>query len=174
MTTTQMPTSVPTTRTPYNTTALRQPVGRNKTVLVLSSLLWWNPPLLIDSSGRQEELDCFSHEAYTEGYKSCSLVWNNHLYIFGGHLQKRQISKLNQYRLRRIGSLPFDLQDGSCTNMADRKLFLCFHKHDPKRCYWSVRPLGNFQSVKLASYNHSLIKISSSKCESSDHFGLYE
>ena len=75
-------------------------VARNKTVLVLDSNYYgdWNPVLLIDSNGRREELNCFRQYDNTEASDSCSLVWNNHLYIYGGVNYNRQISKLNQYR----------------------------------------------------------------------------
>ena len=167
-----MPTSVPTStnRTPLNTKTSRLPVDRNKTVLVLNSFkLFGSWPVLwssfIDSNGRLERLDCISYDDKTEAYHSCSLVLNNHLYIFGGENQKRQILKLNQFRIQRVGSLPFDLQHGACTNMGGRKFFLCFDQYDPQRCYWSINPLGNFQNVTLTSFNHSQIKISSSECE---------
>ena len=142
-----------------------------KTVLVLNygyagmPSSQWRPALLINSSGRQEQLACFSHEDNTEAYMSCSLLWNNEFYVYGGQEHRRQISKLNQYRLKLVGALKFDFYIGACTNMADRKLFLCFDLSDSKRCYWSTNPLGDFQSAQLAFYNHAATRISSSDCE---------
>ena len=142
-----------------------------KTVLVLNygyagvPSSQWRPALLINSSGRQEQLACFSHEDNTEAYMSCSLLWNNEFYVYGGQEHRRRISKLNQYRLQLVGALKFDFYIGACTNMANRKLFLCFDLSDSKRCYWSTKPLGDFQSAQLAFYNHAATRISSSDCE---------
>ena len=117
----------------------------------------------------QKELDCFSHEDKTEVYHSCSLIWNNRMYIYGGADNKRKISKLNQYMLQIVGSLPFEFYFGACTNMADRKLYLCFSfsqdETTKKQCYWSANPLDDFESVSLASYVHGQTKISSSTCK---------
>ena len=58
-----------------------------RTVLVLngvSEMGYWEPAMLIDSSERKEELGCFSPDDNTEAFHSCSLVWNNQLYIYGG------------------------------------------------------------------------------------------
>ena len=159
-------------------TSTMTPVAQNKTVLVLHSNVvfgddkdfdysgvWIGMALLIDSNGRQEELGCFVHDDNTEASCSCSLVWNNQLYIYGGVNFKRQISKLSQYRLQRVGDLPFGFFTGACTNMAGRKLFLCFDYYNKKQCFWSENPLGDFQNITLASYAHAATRISSSECK---------
>ena len=144
-------------------------VTENISVFVLNSYdSEWKPALLIDSSGRQQELGCFSADESAEAYRSCSLVWANKLYVYGGKGNKNQISKLNQYRLQLVGSLPFDLYRGACTNMAGRKLFLCFDYYDEKQCHWSTNPLSNFQKATLASYEHRKTRISSSKSKFSN------
>ena len=147
---------------------LKVPAAQNKTVLVLNSD-WdgnWNRALLIDSKGRQEVLSCFSQDDKSEAYSSCSVIWNNQMYIYGGLNNVRQISKLNQYRLQRVGELPFDFSGGACTNMAGRKLFLCFDSlNNIKQCYWSANPLADFHEVQQASYAHSQTRISSSECK---------
>ena len=125
----------------------------------------WKPAVLIDSTGRQQELKCFSHDKNSEAGDSCSLVWNNQLFVFGGNYNRRQISRLDQYELHLIGELSFDFYLGACTNMADLKLFLCFQYNSSKGCYWSANPLGDFKNASLASYHHSPTRISSSKCK---------
>ena len=138
----------------------------------------WKPAVLIDSSGRQDELDCFLPDPDTVADHSCSLVWENDLYIFGGpnnnsgnHL--RTISKLFKYNLKKIGSLPFDFDTGTCTNMAGVKLFLCFDFSRRgkassllKLCHWTTEPLGSFQKVAESAFKHDQVKISSSECKS--------
>ena len=154
-----------TTTTKVETTTT--PVVQNKTVLVLHSSYngSWKPALLIDSSGRQDELGCFSHDDNSQAHWSCSLNWENEFYIFGGKRYPRQISKLNQYRLQALGDLPFDFEFGACTNFNSHKFFLCFDWHNNKRCYWSTDPLGSFTNVTLSSYSHDQIRISSSECK---------
>ena len=157
-------TATSTTTTTLTTTTT--PVAKKQTVLVLNNYQGsWNPAMLINSDGRQEELNCFTHNDSSEAYCSCSLTWNNEMYIFGGSSNKRQISKLVWYNLQLIGSLPFDFRFGGCTNMAGRKIFLCFDVLNNKRCHWSTDPLGKLNDLPLASYSHQDTQISSSECE---------
>ena len=131
----------------------------------MSSYSGWKPAVLVDSTGRQDKLECFTHDKDSEVYRSCSVTWNNELYIFGGAHNKRQISKLVRYKLQVIGNLPFDFQFGGCTTMASGKLFLCFSLYDYKRCQWSTEPLGHFYNSTLAFHYHDSIRISSSECK---------
>ena len=62
--------------------------------------------MLVDSVGGKEEFKCFEHESTTEASGSCSVNWNNQLFIFGG--KTRQISRLTGYKLKRVGDLSFD------------------------------------------------------------------
>ena len=158
-------TTAATLTTTTTTTMTTTPAAQNQTVLVLNSWNGWQPAMLINPNGGHEQLSCFTHESNSEASVSCSLTWNNEMYIFGGERNKRQISKLARYNLQVIGSLPFDFLLGGCTNMAGRKLFLCFDSNDDKRCHWSTDPLGSFNDVPLTSYNHQDIRISSSDCK---------
>ena len=93
-------------------------------------------------------------------YWSCSLTWRNELFVFGGIPNRRQISKLVKYSLKVIGSLSFDHKYGSCTNLANKKLFLCFNsdfnsQSDYKKCRWTDEPLGVFEDAALTTYNHN-------------------
>ena len=125
----------------------------------------WKPEILLDSNGRQDALGCFTHDQNAEAGCSCSVTWKNQLFIFGGDKNKRQISKLVGYNLKVIGSLPFDHEWATCTNMADKKLFLCFNSvsSDAKKCRWTNEPLGDFEQATLANYYHHRTRISSSE-----------
>ena len=123
--------------------------------------------VLINSGGKQQELGCFTFDDNSEALYSCSLTWNNHMYIFGGVSNRRQISKLVGNNLQVIGNLTFYFDIGGCTNMADRKLFLCFDLYDAKRCRWSTGPLSSFHNASLSSYSHYRTRISSSECKCS-------
>ena len=165
-------TSTTSTSSTTTTTTTTTSLARNKTVLVLNSRNGWKPALIVDSNGRQDELGCFAHDQNAEVLRACSVTWQNEFYIFGGELNNRQISKLIGYNLKVVGSLAFDHYWATCTNMANRKLFLCFnvasklipHSSDDKRCRWTNEPLGDFQQATLARYEHGGgARISSSK-----------
>ena len=130
---------------------------KNETILVLSSNQGWKPAMLVNLAGGQEELTCFERDDTTEAYKSCSINWQNQLFIFGGSSEKRQISQLSGYKLKRIGDLLFDLDKGACGVMGN-KLFLCFSYDDGRRCRRSNSPFEQFSEVALSAYWHRNIQ----------------
>ena len=116
---------------------------------------------------------------------SCSLVWENQFYIFGGNLDstKTQISKLDGCMVKRTGDLDFDFESGACTNFNNQQVYLCFPQGQEKQC----RFLNNLKSSNPPSYKveflflresdlhlqtkkskhaHSLVRIASSKSKS--------
>ena len=104
---------------------------RNSSVLVLNSN-WdrsWKPAILINSNGNNEELSCFERDSNTEARGCCSVNWHNQMVIFGGRSEKQQISRLDGFKLKRIGSLKFDHSYGACSIM-NNEIYLCFD-------YWS-------------------------------------
>ena len=117
--------------------------------------------MLVNLAGGQEELTCFERDDNTEAYFSCSINWQNELFIFGGVNEKRQISKLSGHQLKRVGDLDFDLTFGAC-NVKGNELFLCFHEHDTRRCRRSTGPLDQFSEVALSTHSHRYIQISCS------------
>ena len=97
-------------------------------VLVLSTDSYGNyrPAILINFDGTQKELGCFDY-AGAEAYGSCSINWENQIYIFGGKNQNRQISRLDGFRILRIGVLAFSHWSvGACSVMGNKFIFLCF------------------------------------------------
>ena len=125
--------------------------------------------MLINSAGEQKELSCFERGDITDATYSCLINWKNHLFVFGGWYEKRQISRLSGYRLERIGTLDFDHQYGACSVMANQFVFLCFNLHssDHKRCRRSTGPLKPFTEVTLAKHEHSNTQTS---CSESKYF----
>ena len=128
--------------------------------------------MLINSEGEQEELTCFDHAETTSAYYSCSITWQNKFHIFGGRSKKKQISRLIGYKLRRIGSLAFDLHIGSCSVRQKKDvtyIYLCFNgannaaRDDNRRCRWSQGPLQNFTEVALSRHPHRAIQTSYSE-----------
>ena len=125
----------------------------------------WEPALLLNSEGEKEELACFDRDNTTEAYASCSINWNNQLFIFGGNTERRQISRLTGHKLERVGSLDFEHRQGSCSVMANKVIYLCFglYSDDHQRCRRSTGPLKQFSDVPSSSmYEHIRIQTSSS------------
>ena len=110
--------------------------------------------MLINFEGEQEELACFERDDNTEAYRACSLTWRNQLHVFGGNVERRQISRLTGYKLERIGDLPFDHYDGACSLMANQFIYLCFDNNNPKQCRRSTGPLDNLSELPESTHNH--------------------
>ena len=137
---------------------------KNETILALSSRNGWQPAILLNTAGEQEELSCFERDDTTQAEFSCTVNWKNQLFIFGGRSEKRQISRLTGHRLKRVGNLTFDFYDGACDVMANQYLFLCFgdDSKDYKQCRRSTGPLEHFSKIELSNRNHLRIQISCS------------
>ena len=73
-------------------------------MLVLNTYKEQNTPLLMDYNGDFYSID-FEIEPLTEVHRSCSASINGEFYIFGGLTQTRQISKIVNCSLARIGDL---------------------------------------------------------------------
>ena len=109
----------------------------------------------------------------TSVYHSCSTLFKNELFVFGGNSSyydgdRRQISKISGCQLRRIGTLDFDHEFGACTVVNNKKLFLCFNylnDSDRKKCRYSTEPLGKFIEAASSLYRHGSTSIASSECK---------
>ena len=134
-----------------------------------STLVGWKPAMLLNSESEQEVLACFERDQETAAYFSCSINWNNQLFIFGGHLTKhrRQISRLTGHKLEKVGSLNFEHRQGSCSVMANKVIYLCFglYSDDSQRCRRSTGPLEQFSEVALSTYDHAHTQTSCSDCK---------
>jgi len=70
-------------------------------------------------------------------YGSCSAIFQNEFYVFGGYREEYQISKIENCQLNRIGDLEFPLWSGTVVNINEteiEKLYFCFDRYDIKRC----------------------------------------
>lgn len=142
---------------------LTSQTDKNETILVLnSSRNGWKPAMLINIEGEQEELACFERDQNTEAHDACSIKWRNQMHIFGGFGMKRQISKLNGFKLEGIGRLSFGHKSGTCSVMNDQYIYLCFNSDDNKRCRQSTGPLETFSDVSLSNHDHRLTQTSCS------------
>ena len=112
--------------------------------------------------------------------KSCSLVHEGLLYVYGGLIDKRQILKLDwcknydtnpkqwgNTKFIKVGQLQFDFTDGTCaTNGA--VVVLCFGSIGSRTCYRSDTPVSStdwwtwFEPIVNSHQNHRLSLITSS------------
>ena len=146
-----------------------------KTVLVVNTEGGWKPPLLVDATDRQDGNFLMLIDTDSEVRSSCSVTWKNEFYVFGGNSKKRQISKLNGCELKSIGTLGFDHHAGSCSNMNDKTLYLCFNidvTDDYKKCRSTTDPLGSFIEIPVTTYDHRYARTTASESEFSETYSL--
>ena len=132
-------------------------------ILALNTL-YYQRAYLINSRAGSDKLD-FEFDNGAEVYNSCSLQWQNHYYVFGGLIEKRQVSRLNGNRLERKGTLEFDFL-GACTVLNQLTIVLCFDwtplvSLSPRLCRKSNNPLGTFAKLPHSNYDHSWTRIAS-------------
>merc|ERR1711892_533462 len=103
----------------------------------------------------------FEIDEEAEVFYSCSLTWQNELYVFGGHSKKTQISTVQSCRLAPTGQLTFEHRLGDCVNVADKAIVLCFNEAfgDYKKCRVASSPTGAFSEMKQSQYEHRQTRI---------------
>ena len=121
-----------------------------------------NNPMMINYRGDTKSLD-FKFGDRTEVKFSCSVVWEGFMYIFGGTSRERQISRVHDCYLNRIGNLGFDLTGGTCTAVRDESIYWCFtnvnSKKTNKQCLAASGPLDIEQSVQSTAHDHRYSRI---------------
>ena len=70
--------------------------------------------IITNAAGKDDRLIDFSINDDAEVDQSCSIIWNNDLYVYGGNERKTQISKVIKCRLERVGTLAFHHSNGDC------------------------------------------------------------
>ena len=119
--------------------------------------------------GKKLTLDKLSRFSYDEGssiHDSCSLMFRNNLYVFGGH----QISRLYGHRLQREGRLQFEFTSGSCANVDDKHIFLCFYKTDRQKCRLAIEPTTSMKEIAQSNHVHGSNNMAASKSMSHRKF----
>ena len=100
--------------------------------------------------------------------KSCSVIHNNELFIYGGLSDPRQILKLDcaGQKLKVRSPLLFDFYGGACTsNNID--ILLCFSENNEDQCYKSSTPAPVswwqwFTYVRKSNFKHHPVTIAAS------------
>ena len=118
--------------------------------------------VLVDMYGEFTKL-AFSFPTDTEIFYSCSLLFNDKMYVLGGETKRRQISRVTDCGLRRIGNLDFDFNQGACSLMQSSTLILCFawSTKEGKVCRVADSPTASFKKIRESNYHHYAIKIAS-------------
>ena len=120
-----------------------------KSLLVLNTYESENVPLLMDSNGYFKQID-FDIESMTEVAHSCSATINGEFFIFGGRTQKRQVSKIINCSLRRVGDLPYELFAPTCGTFEfpEERSMICFSSKHEKSCVrYCKRSITNIRSI---------------------------
>ena len=130
-------------------------------VLILSTSIAASVPVLTNAAGREDKDFNFEIDEEAEVHKSCSLTWQNELYVFGSWTKRTQILKVQSCRLAPIGQLAFEHRNGDCVNVAGKGIVLCFNyaSGDYKKCRVASSPTGAFSEMKLSQYDHRYVRI---------------
>ena len=103
----------------------------------------------------------------TEVYHSCSITWHGQFFLFGGGVEKTQISTITGCKSDRIGTLSFELDFGGCANINDETIYLCFSitEEDSRNCRIGQSPDGTFSGIDDSRYQHGGMKLGVSEGE---------
>ena len=141
------------------------PPTEGNAVLVLNTFKAENVPLVVDNFGNSREPK-FEMLDETEAYRSCSVTFQNEMWMFGGFTEMRQVSKVVGCTLKRVADLTFDFHEGACT-VGRNEVYLCFDnwQKNGKKCWKSQNPQGEYARIADTSYEHSEIRIAASNGE---------
>ena len=152
-------------------------------ILVLSTKKSSHVPLVISLNGDRIDKPNFKlrDSSEKEVFGSCTVNWKNQHYIFGGITEMRQISKIEDCKLKNIGKLAFYHRFGTCATVSNDVIYLCFN-HWPATgtsrattmnlCRTSQSPTGIFTDITKSLYEHPQAKIVNSDSESKLIFNL--
>lgn len=77
-------------------------------------------------------------------------------------LHSRQISRVDDCKLTRVGDLEVDFQDGTCTRTSN-SIIMCFPSGLSKRCYKGSDPFSIREVIDDTVYDYQFTYISSSE-----------
>ena len=136
---------------------------KKDSVLVLNTYKSNKAVLISDDSYSEPK---FEYRSQTSVYKSCSLTFRNHFYVFGGmNSFNKQVSQLSGNKLERIGDLDFKLRSGACANVNNEYVYLCFHwgsYDDLRQCRYSSGVKKTFRKTDKSVDRHGATSIAAS------------
>ena len=147
-----------------------KPHPTGNAVLILSTGgTSWRPPVITDASGRSDSNFFFRFQENTSVYGGCTVTYHNQAFVFGGSGDqggRRQVSKVEDCQLQRVGMLAFDHALGACANVNDTRVYLCFSDatDDSRKCRFTTDPIStNFITASNSVYDHRRTSIASSQ-----------
>ena len=128
--------------------------------MILNTSKAANVPVLTNAAASEADDFNFEIDEKSEVYQSCSLTWQNELFVIGGRSKKSQISKVTSCRLEPVGKLGFN-HNGDCVSVAAEKVVLCFNdsRGDHKKCRVASSPTGAFNEMPPSQYPHQYTRI---------------
>ena len=122
-----------------------------------------NQAFSIDPNSGHVKMD-FNFPGNIEIHQSCSVVFNDKMFIFGGKKEHRQIAEVSsKCGIDRIGDLPFDFVTGACTVIKGDYIMLCFdmkQSYQGRVCRIDQSPTGLLQKIhKESNFPHYRSKI---------------
>ena len=144
-----------------------QNISATSSVLVLNThyLYSLNNSTLVDLNGNWLYCPAFTIADDVEVDLSCGVRYQDQLYVYGGRKNKRQIAKITNKSLTKVGSLPFNFRLGGCSSTTN-EIFLCFDLYgDGKTCYKTTNPIAHFEKTRKSKHKHQWIKLASSECK---------
>ena len=118
--------------------------------------------VLTDLNGNVKTIN-FEIESDVYVDHSCGVQFKGEFYVYGTYYDdQRQIAKVTNCSLKRIGTLPFTFEFGACAATRDQ-IFLCFdYNGDAKTCHVANEPTGHFNNIAKTAYEHDRIRIAAS------------
>ena len=111
--------------------------------------------MFFDYRGNTKSLD-MRIDSDTEVQLSCSMLWQGDFYLYGGLQNTRQISKVGDCYLSRVGNLSFEMRGGTCDSVDNEKIYWCFtnvnDSRTDRKCFYSHDPFAT--SLNSLSSNH--------------------
>ena len=136
-----------------------------KHVLAINTFNGNNQAFSVDPNSGHVKMD-FNFQGNIEVHQSCSVVFNDKMFIFGGKKEHRQIAEVSsKCGIDRIGDLPFDFVNGACTVIKGDYIMLCFdikQGYQGKVCRIDQSPTGPLDKInKESNFTHYRAKVAS-------------
>ena len=134
-------------------------------VLILNTRSSNNKPILTDLNGKAMNCPAFTIADGVEVDHSCAVTYQGRFYVYGGISYKRQIAKVTDKELTKVGSLLFDFTSGGCSSTTE-KILVCFHRDgDLRTCHKTTNPIAQFEETTKSIHEHRSIRFASSECK---------
>lgn len=146
---------------------------KESAILMLSTYNDKNLPMVISLKGPYDDQLEFVYEENTAVKYSCAAILNDEMYVFSGPTLRKsqevdtykQISKVEDCKLKRVGELPFErntfVEGGYCGTFLfpedEYRVMLCFYDGEGKKCM-SYEGTNFDTQFPESTHRHSFVK----------------